>query len=199
MKIGFIAACFAGAVAVSPAAAPAALLIYTETADVSGSLNGVSFTDNVLTLEAIGDTSSVSGGPSVFFLDVAPLTFTLSGGGSGTFTDETGLMANQTARIAGFADFTTDLGILYTTSTAFATYDLRTVIGPETGGAVFNPGFSFATSAGALVIEGRPLSFAATFTATVPEPSTWAMLLLGFAGLGFAGYRTARKGVSIAA
>ncbi len=28
---------------------------------------------------------------------------------------------------------------------------------------------------------------------SVPEPSTWAMLLLGFAGLGFAGYRTSRK------
>ena len=26
-------------------------------------------------------------------------------------------------------------------------------------------------------------------TLTVPEPSTWAMMLLGFAGLGFAGYR----------
>ena len=28
--------------------------------------------------------------------------------------------------------------------------------------------------------------------ATVPEPSTWAMMLLGFAGLGFAGYRRAK-------
>jgi PEP-CTERM motif len=27
----------------------------------------------------------------------------------------------------------------------------------------------------------------------VPEPSTWAMMLLGFAGLGFAGYRRARR------
>ena len=26
----------------------------------------------------------------------------------------------------------------------------------------------------------------------VPEPSTWAMMLLGFAGLGFAGYRKSR-------
>ena len=33
----------------------------------------------------------------------------------------------------------------------------------------------------------------------VPEPSTWAMMVLGFAGLGFAGYRKARKTVAIAA
>jgi hypothetical protein len=29
-------------------------------------------------------------------------------------------------------------------------------------------------------------------TITVPEPSTWVMLMLGFAGLGFAGYRASR-------
>jgi hypothetical protein len=29
--------------------------------------------------------------------------------------------------------------------------------------------------------------------ATVPEPSTWAMMALGFAGLGFAGYRRGRR------
>jgi hypothetical protein len=27
----------------------------------------------------------------------------------------------------------------------------------------------------------------------IPEPSTWAMMLVGFAGLGFAGYRVSRK------
>ena len=30
----------------------------------------------------------------------------------------------------------------------------------------------------------------------VPEPSTWAMMLLGFAGLGFAGYRRAKAAVA---
>jgi hypothetical protein len=187
MKTGFVAACFAAVVALSPAAASAALLTYTETANVSGSLDGVPFTDNVLTLEAFGDTSSVSGGPSFFSLDV-PLTFTLSGGGFGTFTDdETAVIANQAATLAGFSDFTTDKFILGTSSAVFGAYDLRTTIGPVSGGAIFNPGSSFATSAGTLVIGS--LSGDATFTATIPEPSTWAMMLLGFAGLGFAGYR----------
>jgi hypothetical protein len=29
---------------------------------------------------------------------------------------------------------------------------------------------------------------------TIPEPSTWAMMLAGFAGLGLAGYRRAKAG-----
>ena len=33
----------------------------------------------------------------------------------------------------------------------------------------------------------------AQIATSVPEPSTWAMMLLGFAGLGFAGYRRAKR------
>jgi choice-of-anchor A domain-containing protein len=36
-------------------------------------------------------------------------------------------------------------------------------------------------------------------TTAVPEPSTWAMLLAGFVGLGFLGWRRARKGAAAAA
>jgi hypothetical protein len=47
------------------------------------------------------------------------------------------------------------------------------------------------------IVGGDPFpTFNAAFSLTgntVPEPSTWAMMLLGFAGLGFAGYRHARK------
>jgi hypothetical protein len=35
-------------------------------------------------------------------------------------------------------------------------------------------------------------------TASTPEPSTWAMMVLGFAGLGFAGYRASRKAATAA-
>jgi hypothetical protein len=38
-----------------------------------------------------------------------------------------------------------------------------------------------------------------TVFAVIPEPSTWAMMLLGLGGLGLAGYRTSRKARSIAA
>jgi hypothetical protein len=34
--------------------------------------------------------------------------------------------------------------------------------------------------------------FEVSGVSSVPEPSTWAMLVLGFAGLGFAGYRKTR-------
>ena len=36
-----------------------------------------------------------------------------------------------------------------------------------------------------------------TLTA-VPEPATWAMLLMGFAGLGWAGYRRAKRRAAVA-
>lgn len=47
-------------------------------------------------------------------------------------------------------------------------------------------------------IDGLPDTFATEYLAlpsapTVPEPSTWAMLLIGFAGLGFVRYRASRR------
>ena len=36
-------------------------------------------------------------------------------------------------------------------------------------------------------------------TPAVPEPSTWAMMLFGFAGLGYAGHRASRKSAALAA
>jgi unsaturated chondroitin disaccharide hydrolase len=42
------------------------------------------------------------------------------------------------------------------------------------------------------VLGGQPARLLSSLT--VPEPSTWAMMLLGFAGLGFAGYRRTGAG-----
>jgi hypothetical protein len=55
-------------------------------------------------------------------------------------------------------------------------------------------GFVYAdsfTSNGGEVHNYRYLG--AVPTTTAPEPSTWAMMLVGFAGLGFLGFRRSRK------
>jgi hypothetical protein len=38
-----------------------------------------------------------------------------------------------------------------------------------------------------------------TFSGAVPEPSTWAMMILGFAGIGFMAYRRKSNPASMAA
>ena len=52
---------------------------------------------------------------------------------------------------------------------------------------------------GFYTVESTNTSGAATFaiTAAVPEPSTWAMMLLGFCGLGFMAYRRKQNGPAL--
>jgi hypothetical protein len=54
-----------------------------------------------------------------------------------------------------------------------------------------NPPFSGAFMMG-IGVANNP-------TAAVPEPSTWAMMLIGFAGLGFASYRASRRRAQVEA
>jgi hypothetical protein len=46
--------------------------------------------------------------------------------------------------------------------------------------------------------EAEVLNWSIDITASsdtnVPEPASWVMMLLGFAGLGFVGYRASRRG-----
>ena len=80
-----------------------------------------------------------------------------------------------------------------------------------TGGPVlsvqFTPSFSSAPQHSEMLSVvwralDTPLSFSTSVTGDatlVPEPSTWAMMLLGFAGLGYAGYRRTQKGQAVPA
>jgi PEP-CTERM motif len=49
------------------------------------------------------------------------------------------------------------------------------------------------------VIDGLGLDAISAITTPVPEPSTWAMLILGFAGIGFMAYRRKSKPALMAA
>jgi hypothetical protein len=65
------------------------------------------------------------------------------------------------------------------------------------GSASADPTFAIDDPAFAnYTIVGVPVGPAAT---AAPEPATWAMMLLGFAGLGFVGYRKAKGNVLLAA
>jgi hypothetical protein len=79
-------------------------------------------------------------------------------------------------------------------------------------GTQFSPGFlatpqpTSGTGSGSLVIDGGletinfvpTLAVVADLTPAVPEPSTWAMMILGFLGIGAMTYRR-RKGAALAA
>jgi hypothetical protein len=119
------------------------------------------------------------------------------------FVDESGVISAITAPFAG------------TTSTqALGVNDLGEIVGDYTlangnmfgfldRGGVFttlDPFGSTSVTANGINDLGQVVGFYADangntigFETTIPEPSTWAMMLAGFAGLGFLGYRKARQ------
>jgi hypothetical protein len=60
-----------------------------------------------------------------------------------------------------------------------------------------NASTDYQNLAGAGFVPIGPNAFNLTFTAAVPEPSTWAMMILGFAGVGFMAYRRKQHGPAL--
>ena len=82
-------------------------------------------------------------------------------------------------------------------------YGLMFSIGADTVVDLYSNGVGFAASGRSSALwspttRPRWIPFPTSHRRR-PEPSTWAMMVLGFAGLGFAGYRKARKTAAIAA
>jgi PEP-CTERM motif len=63
----------------------------------------------------------------------------------------------------------------------------------QEGGSTPNTSVLWSALAEGDPSKDEPNLFFSGAAPTVPEPSTWAMMLLGFAGLGFMGYRARRK------
>jgi hypothetical protein len=87
----------------------------------------------------------------------------------------------------GFA-FSFSSGVDITGVTTDSASDFR----PIAGGLTFGPTEIFVNVVGETPKPGGKLILDVSFTPVgppVPEPSTWALMLLGFAGLGFAGWR----------
>ncbi len=91
------------------------------------------------------------------------------------------------------ANFNVNVMVLASAGTEFAantTGITETVEAEASADPTFvidEPGYSDYT------IEGVPAGPAATAT---PEPATWAMMLIGFAGMGFFSHRSGRRAAS---
>ena len=185
--------------------AKASPITYTETATVSGTLMTsptqiLIISNDLLTLTGTGNTTNITNPVSFAFLNNVTASFTLSSGGtvfqSGTFTDPIEVFDTQIASpvlpVAGFHDLVNSQDILDTFNAAFASYDLRTSIGPITG-----PSFITKDSSLLTALTGEHLSFTsagdATFTAIVtPLPAALPLFASGLVGLGLLGWRRKR-------
>jgi hypothetical protein len=117
----------------------------------------------------------------------------------GDWTSETGWTAGKSPLIGG-----PKTGFYYATFPEilkFSDGKLKLSINPETiGPGEHADDFFFGTdllasSATLLLVDGNGHFSTTTFdtVAAVPEPSTWAMMILGFAGIGFMAYRRKNK------
>jgi hypothetical protein len=154
-------------------------LKYVFTGTASGTVGDTSFTNAPLTVSTIGDTSTVVFTAPIYRLNVPPggASFSIGGVGSGTFTDATYVFDNQTAfgGSVGFGDPSLPLGSCCDiiqihdadfNSTVFASYDLKSPIGPL--GFVTDPSFgdwvNVPTSLGPMTVTSfTNVSFAASF------------------------------------
>ena len=161
--------------------AQADIFTYTEIATGTGTLNGTSFSDQVVTITLVGDTSNLLNGGSTLFVP-GSATVNVSGVGTDTFTDTIKAFRTNFGSFveAGIEDDTlAELVILASENAAFASYDLTSPIGPLSGGAAYNSATLFGTALGSfdlVSVTDNSSTFTAT-TSPVPEPSSLVLLI----------------------
>jgi hypothetical protein len=172
-----------GLVTTTAPPASAGPVTYTETVTASGRLGATGFTDALMTLTATADTADVTNPFSGLFVLIHPrVTVDVAGVGSAVITEDLYMFVNQPFRIAGIADQIGGYEVLNVTNSVFATYDLKTSVGPVSGPTSFNESsIGFATTAGYLYLFST--SGTGTFQASVPEPSTMTLAAIGILGL----------------
>lgn len=193
----------------SAAGAHAEKITYIFSGTASGVYGGlIGFFDAPFNVTLVGDTGDVTSGGTEWFNQATSATFNidgLTGTLAGSFNEAIVNNDPSSPRAAfGQAQSASPFFVAEALqSSAFETYDLSTAF-PLTGGTpeFITQIFETGPLGGLLTptLEFDSATSASFEAVLVPEPSTWAMMLLGFAGLGFAGYsRTKARSVLPAA
>ncbi|WP_213773881.1 PEP-CTERM sorting domain-containing protein [Bradyrhizobium sp. dw_78] len=167
-------------------AARAEIVDYTLTFNSDGSSVGTA----TLSLDLPSANSTLVVGDKNNTSDFISLTGTI-GGNQFTVSPSNfaGIFASQTS-IGMVGGFTINDG------------QIEAISAPFGGQGIFAGNFLFFTGDGSDIRPGLDFEYGSVFgtvavsgpmVAAVPEPSTWVMMILGFAGLGFLAYRQSRK------
>jgi hypothetical protein len=139
----------------------------------SGSLGEANFSNQLVTITGLGDTSNVVVDGSInLLLDDLEVSVDVAGLGSAVFTDAIQAISNNNSDLGGFGNTSIGFGLLFIFDDAFATYDLMTDLDPVSGFGVIVIGVGHDTTAGALRLFST--SGDATFSADVASDCDFA-------------------------
>ena len=166
-------------------------ITYTQTGHLTGTIGSTAFTDAAVTLTSVGDTANLVSPSGPFpgitaYTNVGSTTIDIAGVGHATFSgDSFGMMSLgfNSFFYVGIVDFTNSRGLMGLNSSTL--YDGVSNF-TSTGQSSSDTATYQTTSMGDLIITGFSgnSTFTAVTSATVPEPSSLA--LMGLGGLGLA-------------
>ncbi len=176
-----------------PSVASAADLRFIITGNGSGMLNGVSF-GGPFTVTGTASITDLNPNPAITAYLSHDVTVSGSPGSVAAASPLVVFVNNSTSLFGLFEQISAGpppvfIPFIYMNSPAFATYGFASDIGPVAG-TEFNPrgwpARGLNTDFGRLDIVGplSDLTFEAKLLGAVPEPATWAMMIVGFGLIG---------------
>lgn len=154
----------------------AAPITYTFIGVGSGIANGIPFSNRTVTFSLTTDTSRGDGTPQGNGL------FSISGVGQGIYPESYVVAGPQ---YVGFDISTTTPA--FVTSPVLSTYDLRNTIGPVISNSAWGPngevGFPVPSPSLGRVVLTSAVTYTFSATRAIPEPGSFALVLIGVAGL----------------
>lgn len=168
--------------------------------DYSGTNNAYEYstTGTLLKTVALANCSSFCDGLEYAHGDLISNRYDGGYGGANTYDvyDTNGNLL-QSAFITGH-DPSGNTGIAYDGTDYYVSNIFDTSISVFDASGNWVRDFSLQTGGYGTLVEDLSVNYQQVLPGT-PEPATWAMMLLGFSGLGFAGYRAKRKSVAVTA